>query len=301
MMKKLMIAAVAAAAAFAYADEVKEDAKPASELTKESSWTDAFSFYANTGVYSGYQLYGSLVNSEPTIQGYAEVAARLSVDEFDLGKLAVGCWFNNDLTGKRADHHGSVRRAFNEFDPQFSWSRNFWFDDEQQYGIFYKTSFVWYYYPHPSSSRKVDTTMDWNHYFEFVNPFVTPYINVVHEYHESDANLLQFGLKKAVGVGDSLTLTPTLEFVWRNRNYGWCFPNYGYNAKGEKMNSCLATMRVGSDLSYRIADNVALFAKLYYCSIIDDDMRDAADYASGNAYGKYKDFAWGGIGIEIFF
>jgi thiamine biosynthesis lipoprotein len=75
----------------------------------------------------------------------------------------------------------------------------------------------------------------------------------------------------------------------------------GYNAKGEKINSCLATMRVGADFNYRLCDNVGLFAKLYYCSVVDDDMRDAADHASGNAYGKYKDFAWGGIGIEVFF
>ena len=296
-MKKSMIAACALAAAAACAEE----GKPAAELAPESSWTDALSFYANTGVFSGYQLYGSLVNSEPTIQGYAQLAAKLSVDEFDLGTLAVGCWFNNDLTGKRADHHGVVRRAFNEFDPQFSWSRSFWFDDDQQYGLTYKTSFVWYYYPHPSSRRKVDTTMDWNHYVELANPFVVPYANFVHEYHESDGNLIQFGLKKTVGVGEQLRITPTLEFVWRNTNYGWCFPNYGYNAKGEKINSCLATMRVGADLNYRLCDNVGLFAKLYYCSVVDDDMRDAADHASGNAYGKYKDFAWGGIGIEVFF
>ena len=100
---------------------------------------------------------------------------------------------------------------------------------------------------------------------------------------------------------NKFALTPSATFVWRNRNYGWCFPNFGYNEEGEKINSCLATMVLQLDATYQITDNFGLFAKVAYCSVLDEDMRDAADYASGPAYGKYKDFVWGGVGITVKF
>ena len=86
-MKKLLIAALAAVAC---AGDVLADEKPASGLAEESSWTDAFWGFGNYGLYSGYQLYGSLVNREPTLQGYAEVNANLSVSDVSLGYLGLG-------------------------------------------------------------------------------------------------------------------------------------------------------------------------------------------------------------------
>ena len=143
--------------------------------------------------------------------------------------------------------------------------------------------------------------MDWNHSFALLNPFVVPFIDVVHEYHESDGNLLQFGLKKTVAVSDAFSLTPAITFVWRNRNYGWCFPNYGLDSNFEKINSCLATMKIGVDANYQITEHIGLFAKVAYCSIIDKDLRDAAEFASGADYGQYKDFVWGGVGVSVNF
>jgi len=55
-MKKLMMAALAAAAMTAFAEDEETEAP-------------IFWGFGNYGLYSGYQLYGSLVNPEPTLQG----------------------------------------------------------------------------------------------------------------------------------------------------------------------------------------------------------------------------------------
>ena len=300
-MKKLMVAVCLAGACVASAAEKAENSETAAQgaQTEESSGLTLWGF-GNYGIYSGYQLYGSLVNSEPTLQGYLEGNASMVIKGVDLGYLGVGIWSNTDLTDKRRDSYG---KAFNEWDFNVHWGKTFWFDDEKKYGLDYRTTVVWYYYPHRrhSAYQKTDTTMDWNHSFAFLNPFVVPFIDVVHEYHESDGNLLQFGLKKTVAVSDAFSLTPAITFVWRNRNYGWCFPNYGLDSNFEKINSCLATMKIGVDANYQITEHIGLFAKVAYCSIIDKDLRDAAEFASGADYGQYKDFAWGGVGVSVNF
>ena len=300
-MKKLMVALCLAGACVASAAEKAENAETAAQgaQTEASSKLTLWGF-GNYGIYSGYQLYGSLVNSEPTLQGYLEGNVNLLAKDIDFGYLGIGIWSNTDLTDKRRDSYG---KAFNEWDFNVHWGRTFWFDDDKTWGLDYRTSVVWYYYPHRRHHRyqKTDTTMDWNHSFALVNPFVIPFIDVVHEYHESDGNLLQFGLKKTVAVNDAFALTPSITFVWRNRNYGWCFPHYGTDANWNKINSCLATMKIGLDATYQITKNFGLFAKVAYCSIIDGDLRDAADAASGAEYGQYKDFAWGGVGVTLNF
>ena len=105
-MKKLMIGmcAMAAAVAFADADAGLEKAESAPRI-----WG-----FGNYGIYSGYQLYGSLLNSEPTLQGYAEANFNLGFDDIDLGYLGIGVWSNTDLTDKRRNSYG---KAFNEWDP----------------------------------------------------------------------------------------------------------------------------------------------------------------------------------------
>ena len=145
--------------------------------------------------------------------------------------------------------------------------------------------------------------MDWNHSFALVNPFVTPFLDVVHEYHESDGNLLQFGLKRSDMIGDSLKVTPSLTFVWRNSHYNWCFPT-GFGTM--KHGAGLATMKIGLDLDYQISEHFGIFAKVAYCSVLDKDLRDNCDHRDqafdGCYYGiKDKDFAWGGIGVSFNF
>ena len=58
----------------------------------EAEETPVFWGFANCGIYSGYQLYGSLLNNEPTLQGYVEGNFNLSVKDVDLGFLGVGVW-----------------------------------------------------------------------------------------------------------------------------------------------------------------------------------------------------------------
>ena len=300
-MKKLMIAAALLAAGTMFAADVKKTEAPAQTQPAQLEKSDdpILWGFGNYGVYSGYQLYGSLVNSQPTMQGYLEANLNLLADT----SIGIGCWSNTDLTDKR---RSSLGKAFNEYDPNVHLDTKFYLDNDEKWALAYRTTVVWYYYPHRRHDHmwgSVATTMDWNHAFELQNPFITPFINVVHEYHESDGNLIQFGVKRAFTMDkeNKFALTPSATFVWRNRNYGWCFPNFGYNEEGEKINSCLATMVLQLDATYQITDNFGLFAKVAYCSVLDEDMRDAADYASGPAYGKYKDFVWGGVGITVKF
>ncbi|MBR4476002.1 MAG: hypothetical protein IKO87_00475, partial [Kiritimatiellae bacterium] len=140
------------------------EAAPASEPVDTLFWG-----FGNYGVYSGYQLYGSLVNSEPTLQGYIEGNMNLNWDDTNLGYVGIGIWSNTDLTDKRRDSYG---KAFNEWDYNIHWGKTFWFDDDQTIGLDYRTSIVWYYYPHrrhngintPRGDRRsTSTTMDWNH------------------------------------------------------------------------------------------------------------------------------------------
>ena len=301
-MNKLIVAMCAGAAVFAWGDEVKKDAKaepPAQPAQiEESDDAPLIWGFGNYGIYSGYQLYGSLVNSEPTLQGYLE--ANLNIPA-ELGYLGLGVWSNTDLTDKRRRSYG---KAFNEWDPNVHYGYTFWFDDERKYGLDYRTTVVWYYYPHRRHDKiwgSTATTMDWNHSFALLNPFLVPFIDVVHEYHESDGNLLQFGVKRACQITDKFTLTPSATFVWRNRNYGWCFPNYGLDENYNKIGSGLATMKIMLEGTYQITDNIGLFAKIAFCEILDDDLRDAADFASGADYGQYKDFVWGGLGLSVNF
>ncbi len=162
---------------------------------------------------------------------------------------------------------------------------------------------MWYYYPHHRNSTfvgghtiKTDTTMDWNHYFELKNPYVTPYFKWVHEYHENKANLWLGGLKKTIGITDEISITPTFETVYRSSRYNWCFPTAGFTP-GHYHGSGFASQRIGFDLNWQFAENFGLFAKIYYCHIYDHSLRHEAEAGHGADYGQYKDFAWGGVGV----
>ena len=309
-MKRLMIAAMAAAAFTAFADEPKAETEKqapenAAETEQEDDGAPLFWGFGNTGIYSGYQLYGSLLNSEPTWQTYMEGNLNLP---WDIGSVGIGLWFNNDLTDKRNGQYG---KWLNELDPNIHFDHTFWFDDDKVWGLAYRTEVVWYYYPHHrghhpetqwargrrghfQSSVSTFTTMDWNHYFELKNPYVTPYFKWVHEYHENKANLWLAGLKKTIGIGDDITITPTFELVYRSHRYNWCFPTAGWS---ELHGSGMATSRLGFDVNWQFAKNFGLFAKLYWCHTIDHDLRHACESGYGNDYGQYKDFAWGGVGL----
>lgn len=275
------------------------EAAPASEPVDTLFWG-----FGNYGVYSGYQLYGSLVNSEPTAQGYIEGNMNLNWDDTNLGYIGVGIWSNTDLTDKRRASYG---KAFNEWDYNVHWGKTFWFDDDQTIGLDYRTSLVWYYYPHRRHNgintpwggrRSTSTTMDWNHSFALVNPFLVPFLDWVHEYHENNADLLQFGVRRAFAVTDELTLTPALVFVYRDHKYNWCFPTAGFN---EFHNGGLATAKLQLDANYQLTENFGLFAKIAYCTTMDKDLRDASDHSHGAAYGSYKDFVWCGAGVTVNF
>ena len=202
-MKKLMFALAATAAMLSYAEETKE---------LEQQEAPIFWGFGNSGIYSGYQLYGSLLNSEPVWQTYLEGNMNLLAKDLDLGYLGIGIWSNSDMTDRRRSCN--LGRMWNEWDFNVHWGRTFWIDDDKTWGLDYRTSVIWYYYPHrmwqkhPDNTRihhgKTNTTMDWNHSFALKNPYVVPFIDVVHEYHESDGNLLQFGLKKTVAATDLL-------------------------------------------------------------------------------------------------
>ena len=308
-MKKLMIAAGVASMSFAlFAADAKksENVKP---VETEQAPAPIFWGFANYGLYSGYQLYGSLLNNEPTLQGYAELNANLSIDDLDLGYFGAGIWSNTDLTRRRSGSSANcgvnsdgIGDAFNEWDFNLHWGRTFWFDDERTWGLGYRASVVWYYYPGKYYSRiqpGTDTTFDFNHYFELVNPYLIPYLNVVHEYR-FDANLLQFGLKKPFQVTDQFSLCPFIEFVARpESHYNWCMPT-----RIGTVDTCagMATLKVELDATYMFTKNFGMFAKVAYCSIIDHHMRNTCDdILASDEYGENKDFAWGGVGICVNF
>ena len=283
-MKKLMFAAVAALAFTAFAEEATSEAEDTCNIPV---WG-----FANYGLSSGYKLYGSLVNSEPTLQGYAEINCNLP-----LGYAGVGVWSNSDLTDKR---RSSLRRAFNEFDFNVHWGNDFWFNDDKTYGIFYLTDVVWYYYPQTGRQGRPNTTQDWNHYFEFKNPFVNPFVKWVHEYHNG-GDLIDFGAKKTIAVCDKLSITPQADFFWRSSSYRWCFPGFGYTTAGHRAGRGLASMDLGVTANYQLTDHFGLFAKVSYCQILDQGLRETAERATGSTYGKYEQFAWGQVGVSCNF
>ena len=299
-MKKLMFAAAMMSAftvvAADAAKTAKVDEKPAEVEAEEAP---LFWGFANYGIYSGYQLYGSLLNNEPTLQGYFEGNFNINVSDIDFGTIGVGVWSNSDLTPRR-DHIG-IGTMFNEWDFNIHWQRMFWLNDAKTWGIFYRTYVVWYYYPGQHYQRihpACDTTFDWDHYFELANPYVTPYINIVREYR-FDANLFQFGLKKQIKINDDLSITPFIEFVARDSHYNWCFPtDFG------GIDTCggLGTLKIELDANYNITKNFGLFAKIAYCSIIDHHMRNNCDdILDSDQYGENKDFVWGGVGVFVNF
>ena len=307
-MKKLMVALCATASFCAFADEPAQAPAEQPAETTESTDAPAFWGFGNFGVYSGYQLYGSLVNSEPTAQGYAEINANLLFEDLDLGYLGVGVWFNNDLTDKRRDLYG---KALNEFDPNIHWGKTFWFDDDKTWGLGYRTSVIWFYYPHGRGhdhnthgkhhfqyGHKTMTTVDWDHYFELTNPYITPFVNWVHEYHENKANLWEIGAKKTIVLSDEFSLTPQFVWTYRSHRYNWCFPTAGWT---ETHGSGFASVKLGVDANYQLTEHFGLFAKVYWCHTYDHSLRAAAEHGNGGDYGQYKDFAWGGVGVTFNF
>ena len=66
---------------------------------------------------------------------------------------------------------------------------------------------------------------------------------------------------------------------------------------GTRKGYCLMNTRLGFDINWQFAEHLSLFAKVYWCHIIDHDLRHACETGSGNDYGQYKDFAWGGVGL----
>ncbi len=310
-MKKLIVSCIAIAAFapvfavddVAVADEKGEETVAVEEA--EDTGAPLFWGFGNYGIYSGYQLYGALLNSEPTLQGYIEANVNIPAN---LGYVGVGLWSNTDLTDKRRDLYG---KAFNEWDPNVHYGKTFWFDDEEKWGLAYRTSVVWYYYPHHRGhdhnthgkdhfqfGRKTMTTMDWNHSFELVNPYVIPFVNWVHEYHENKANLWEMGAKKPLAVCENLTLVPSMTWTYRSHRYNWCFPTAGWT---ETHGSGFASVKLGLDANYRLTDHIGVFAKIYYCHIYDKSLRAAAEHGSGGDYSQYKDFAWGGVGLTFNF
>ena len=301
-MKKLLVAACAAAAMAAIAEENK-DAPEAETESAPIVWG-----FGNYGLYSGYCLYGSLVNSEPVAQGYAELNFNIPAN---LGYLGLGVWSNCDLTPRRGRGNRvfinsptdgkNLVGGFNEWDFNVHWGKTFWFNDDQTWGLDYRTWFVWYWYPPHDGYGHTHTTWDWDHSFALLNPYVTPYITWVREYSKG-ANLLEFGLRRPTEIDavEGLTLTPSINFVWREQQYNWCFPT-GFGGCSN-CNSGIATLRIQLDATYQLTEHFGLFAKIAYCSIIDPDLRrnidDALDPA---AYGATKDFAWGGIGVTFNF
>ena len=290
-MKKLMFALLASAAMLSYADAQKDESK---ELEKQEA--PLFWGFGNYGLYSGYQLYGSLLNNEPTLQGYVEGNINLPGG---FGYVGLGLWSNSDLTNRRRS--GGLGQMFNEWDPNVHFGYTFWFDEDEAWGLDWRSSVVWYYYPaqdykemHPAT----DTTWDFDHSFALLNPYLIPYVNIVREYR-FDANLFQFGIRKPIQITDDLSICPFIEMVARDSHYNWCFPT-----RFGAIDTCggLATLKVELDATYKITENFGLFAKVAYCSIIDHNMRNSCDdILASDEYGENKDFAWGGVGVTFNF
>ena len=292
-MKKLLIAmsAVATMCAFADTEKPAESAKAEAVEAEVEKSDDAPLFwgFANYGIYSGYQLYGNLVNCEPTLQGYIEGNLNLPLD---LGYVGLGAWSNSDLTGRRWQ---SYHRSFNEWDFNVHYGRTFWFDDDQTWGIDYRFALVWYWYPNHGDHPKTHLTADINNYFSLVNPYITPFLNVIHEYHESKGTVLEFGALHNFQVSDAFSLKPSVTFVWRSREYNWCFPTEGFT--NPPANCGLATYKLQLDATYMFTSWFGVFAKVAYCQTLDHSLRERAHRSSGDMYGKFPDFVWGGVGV----
>ena len=293
-MKKLMAAVCAVSLLSAFAEEKVE--------TEEQSFFSVWGF-GNYGIYSGYQLYGSLVNDNPTLEGYVDANVNIG----DFGYIGVGLWSNTDLTPRRRCNE--LGQAFNEYDPNVHFGRTFWLDDDRSWGLDWRSTVVWFYYPPKNyhGATHTHTTWDFDHSFALVNPYLVPYVTVVREYSKG-ANLLIFGLKKTVAVDDGLSLTPYVEGIWRESQYNWCFPTAFDNEVGgiRHANSGIATMKLGLDANYQISEHFGLFAKVAYCCVVDPDLRDNCDAIrsmpySWYSYGSRKDFAWGGVGVTFNF
>jgi len=278
--------------------EIRSEIKTAETNGLEEVERPIFWGFGNYGFSSGYMLYGSLVNPDPTLQGYVEANVNLpwSLGPLsNLGYFGGGVWSNSDLTRRRSD----LRGAFNEWDFNIHWGKMFWFDDAKTWGLTFRTWVVWYYYPPRGGDwPDIKTTFDWDYSFELVNPYVVPFVTIVHEY-VCHGTLFEFGLKRPFMFFDNrLSVVPQLVFVGRDSHYGWCFPNYGkFPEDGCDIPAGLATGKLELDMTYMFNKYFGVFAKAAVCMTLQDDLRDAVDNRWPDSYGYAKDFAWGSIGL----
>jgi len=268
-MKRFMLAAIAAV------------------LSKGVFANVGVSGYGSFDLSSAYVLYGGRQNKEPCYWTYVEID--INADAF--GTAGASLWQNTDMTCRRK----GVMRRMNEWD-WTAYYRN-GIDLAEGWRLSGEVGHIWYKYHGLRRAGKdaYKTMMEVYGRLELVNPYVTPYVALFHDWKITEGTFVLAGLKRDFALPYGLMFTPDFTVGGGDRRYlDNLYPPWG--AGGVK--SGISYVQLSGKLAFWFNEYFGVHALIAYSAIIDDKIRSGID-VDGSDYSKQ--FVWGNIGVDVSF
>ena len=248
------------------------------------------SFEATLDIYSAYIWRGVQVNDDPV----AQPGASVGFDMGDLGSISAGVWANYDFNNfSRGDNRAD---GFSELDYTLSYAI-----DLADFSL--ELGHIWYSFPvidddvYDIGTEEIYVSVAYN------NDIVTPSLTVYHDYNtDSNADDIK-------GTYASAALTKDFEITEQVTagvfaSLGWCDQDYAKSYAESYVGSSVAGIdqdyfidgNLGASVSYAINDNLSVGATLVWTSVVDSEVRDAADDEDIDT-----DMIWGGVNLAAAF
>lgn len=253
-------------------------AQAATEVIVEETVVEETSAEITVDYYSAYVWRGQVVNSAAVVQPGISAETPFGV--------TVGAWGNMDAT-KKNDLGGK----FNEVDLSAVYSLPF----EGLVGV--DLGIVNYLYPYHDEQVTVedeevsvdgaDDTTEINAAVSF-NVLLNPTLMIARDIDDCNGYYASIAIDHSFNLTDLLALDLGANLGYADKKYNEFY--FGSNDDG------LNDLTLTASTSYEVMENISLGATLAYTSLLDDDVRDAAQEAFG-----YKDHFYAGLNLGYVF
>lgn len=238
-------------------------------------------------VSSGYlSSGGSLGDTRPVAVNRAD----WSFNSSEYGEISGYFWTISSLHDSQRHLH---REAFNQFETAVYYGYVWSTGEVAWHG---KTGPLW----NPMIGYKGghNCELGWHFVARAQNGFAVPYVNALWMFEPYSRTRIRLGIEKGIAVGESWRVTPFVEAVWMDRaryvsRYG-APPNHGRILGG-----VFAVATFGVKVTYALAENLNVFARVRQYDMIDAQARRAV--RRKNSYYAKCDCPVAGIGLEFSF